>query len=308
MILCGVAFLGAVRAARLLGFIFGAIFLHFFWTNGLGALGHKGGLLCLVIGLLFLFLFLLLSSRSTERKRIFLLIFTFSFLLCLGAYLYKMLQVEGVGALLGFGVTSLAMNFSSASSESNGPSSLPGLESESSSVSVETYRRVLAVDYESDIYEKIRVLEAKGLHNLPPQTRPGEYEEIVRSHLDQAAISVDHLRYAMDSEYSDLRILDQKAVIQEKLFSMLIGEANLARILELSPYSNIREEAFEFLEGEMGVLTDYRYGDERMALARRLDSFIADLEVRGLASTSYRKFYSHFIDEDFRRSLGLPLP
>lgn len=293
----------SVRLSRLVGFFLGTIFIYLFWA---GALGQKGGLLSIVIGLLFLCSFLLLSSRS-ERERIFLLIF-FSFLLCLGAYLYKMLLVEGVGALLGLGVTSLAMNLSSASSESNGPSSLPGLESESSSASVETYRRVLAVDYESEIYEKIRVLEAKDLHNLPPQTRPGEYEEIVRSHLDQAAISVDHLRHAMDSEYSDLRILERKAVIQEKLFSMLIGEANLARILEISPYSNIREEAFDFLEEQMAPLTNYRYGDERMALARRLDSFIHDLEVRGLASTSYRKFYSHFIDEDFRRSLGLPLP
>lgn len=97
------------------------------------------------------------------------------------------------------------------------------------------------MDYEESISQRIRILEEKDLYNLPLQSRRGEYEEIVRSHFDQARST----RYAMDLEYRAALQTDlEKAVVQEKLFSMMIEEENHASILQLSPYSNIRKETF----------------------------------------------------------------
>ncbi|KAL4340754.1 hypothetical protein GQ457_08G028910 [Hibiscus cannabinus] len=141
--------------------------------------------------------------------------------------------------------------------------------SSSSSESLNTFRHLYAADYEQSIFARIQSLENGQYYNIPPQTRPGEYASIVREHFDQA-ISVDHLRSALDMEYNEVLIWEKKAILQERLFSFMISEERIERILQLSPYENIRKEAFEFLEGEVEGLNDLRSEEVRRQMDERL--------------------------------------
>lgn len=184
---------------------------------------------------------------------------------------------------------------------------LPALESSSSSESLATFRAHIAADYEADIFNRIRHLEAGHYYNLPPQTRSGEYEAIVRDHFDQA-IHVDHLRSIMDMEFAEVQILEKKALLQEKLVSSMIYEPKIDRILELSPYQNVRAEAFHFVEEQVEPLNDLKSPSERRQMNAALSSLLTSMDDHGRASSTYKNFYSHFIDEEFRRINGLPLP
>lgn len=254
---------------------------------------------------IFLIVILLISFiilyREINKKKNWILLLLIHFLLVILAFILRSFLSEMISTLLG---VSLVFCFSSDSSE--GGNSLPALESSSSSESLNTFRQIYAADYERTIFERIRSLESAQYYNLPPQTRPGEYETIVRAHFDQA-LSVDHLRSAMDMEYREILILEKKALLQERLFSNLISEDNLERIMELSPYNNIRKEAYEFVEGEVDTL-DLRSEEQRRAMDERLSSFLRTINAHGRTSTIYRKFYSHFINEEFRSLHGLPLP
>ncbi|KAK8491875.1 hypothetical protein V6N11_013999 [Hibiscus sabdariffa] len=139
-------------------------------------------------------------------------------------------------------------------------------DSSSSSESLNTFRHLYAADYEQSIFARIQSLENGQYYNIPPQTRPGEYASIVREHFDQA-ISVDHLRSALDMEYNEVLIWEKKAILQERLFSFMISEERIDRILQLSPYENIRKEAFEFLEGEVEGLNDLRSEETKTFVA-----------------------------------------
>lgn len=155
------------------------------------------------------------------------------------------------------------------SGNSGGESSLPPLDSSSSSESLATFRNVIAADLEHDIYHRILNLENGDFYNLPPQTRPGEYESIVRNNIDQA-INVEHLREAMDIEFHEVQILEKKAFLQERLFSLMISEDKVNKILELFPYENIRAEAWKFVENQVEPLSDLRSASERSQMNNRL--------------------------------------
>jgi hypothetical protein len=45
-----------------------------------------------------------------------------------------------------------------------------------------------------------------------------------------------------------VRILEQKGLLQDRLTDIMLKENNLSRILELSPYSNVRKEAYDFIQ------------------------------------------------------------
>ncbi|KAI4377093.1 hypothetical protein MLD38_014779 [Melastoma candidum] len=190
------------------------------------------------------------------------------------------------------------------SRESGGP---PALESSSSSESLATFRNVIAAENEAEIYVRIRNLENLQYYNLPPQNNQGEYEQIVRDNFNQA-LDVEHYRQIMDSEYFDLRVLEQKGFLQEKLHSLMLEEDRLSRILELSPYSDIRKEAFHFLQDKLEPLEDLRYPFQKHLMEGSLSFFRQQLEQHGRQSEIYREFYEHFSDQHFRRLLGLPLP
>ncbi|KAL0391414.1 UNVERIFIED_CONTAM: 60S ribosomal protein L5, mitochondrial, partial [Sesamum latifolium] len=73
-------------------------------------------------------------------------------------------------------------------------------------------------------------------------------EAVSRKDYDQKAIHVGHYRRIYDQEFFELQILEVKGVLQDKLNDLMLSESNLARILQLSPYENIREQAFSFID------------------------------------------------------------
>ena len=281
-------------------------------------LGSEGTAIMTPLEIL-LFLFVLLVSLlvtfrillSRKRKKSLLLLFLISFVFCLFFFLLRFFLFDLILASLGMSTGWMILQVSSGSNASSGnlggESSLPQLESSSSSESLATFRNIIAADFEHDIYQRIRNLESAQFYNLPPQTRPGEYESIVRDHFNQA-INVEHLREAMDIEYNEILILEKKAFLQERLFSLLISEEKIKTILELSPYKNIRAEAWQFVENQVEPLSDLRSASERRQMNNLLSSFLASIDRHGRASPTYKGFYSHFIDEEFRRLYGLPLP
>lgn len=88
----------------------------------------------------------------------------------------------------------------------------------------------------------------------------------------------------------------------------MLEEPNLGRILEFSPYNNIREGAFDFIQDKVEPVSDLRHAFQRNILDGTLNYFIQDIDRRGKHSEVYQQFYHYFADEDFRRSHGLPLP
>lgn len=81
---------------------------------------------------------------------------------------------------------------------------------------------------------------------LLPRIILGEYEVLVREELEQA-LDVPHYRTILDREYFELTVLERKGLLQDRLFHLMLGERNLSRIMELSPYKNIRMEAYSFI-------------------------------------------------------------
>ncbi|KAI3673279.1 hypothetical protein L6452_39396 [Arctium lappa] len=101
------------------------------------------------------------------------------------------------------GITILQV--SSGSSESGNPTSLPALESSSSSESWATFRAEIAAENEAEIYARIRSLQSHYYYNLRPQNNPGEYEGLVRDHLDQA-LDFDICDTAFSISFEDRRV------------------------------------------------------------------------------------------------------
>ena len=153
------------------------------------------------------------------------------------------------------------------------------MESSSSSESFATFRNVIAAANEAEIYNRIRALEGLQYYNLPPQNNPGEYESIVRDHFDQA-VSVNHYREIYDQEYFELLVLEPKGVLQDKLKNLMLEEPNLGRILEFSPYNNIREGAFDFIQDKVEPVSDLQHAFQRNILDGTLNSFIQDIDRR----------------------------
>lgn len=112
----------------------------------------------------------------------------------------------------------------------------------------------------------------------------------------------------MDMEFSEVQIFEKKAFLQEALFSLINSERNIERIRELSPYDNIRAEAFDYIEKQVEPLSELQSESERRQMNEALTTLKMNIEQYGRASSTYKGFYSHFIDEEFRRLYGLPLP
>ena len=195
-----------------------------------------------------------------------------------------------------------------------GSSNLPALEleSSSSSESLETFSHN---PYE--IYERIKILESRDYFNLPPQNEQGDYERLVREHLSRArALGDDFYRTIFDREYNELRILERKGLLQYRLTNLMLNEQNLPRIMEISPYSDVRQEAYHFIQDRFPPvnLNSLEYPlrlEERLIMDENLNSLkslVTDLDQNRNRSEFYRSFYLHFTDDEFRRLLGFPLP
>lgn len=128
----------------------------------------------------------------------------------------------------------------------NGAYNLPALESsaQESSSSSDSFAYN---PYE--IYQRIRILEARDYYNLPPQNNQGDYERLVRENLSRARdIGEDFYRTIVDREYFELRMLERKGLLQDRLTNLMFNEPNIDRILGLSPYSDVRKEAYHFIQ------------------------------------------------------------
>lgn len=89
----------------------------------------------------------------------------------------------------------------------------------------------------------------------------------------------------------------------------MINERNIARIMEISPYTNVRVEAYHFIQNKVEPVSNLYYAYQRNLMDGSLNSFIQQLNGDDpRQSEIYKEFYRHFTDEDFRRANGLPLP
>ena len=115
-----------------------------------------------------------------------------------------------------------------------------------------------------EIYQRIQVLEARDYYNLPPQNDPGDYERLVREHLSQARTlhvddPEDHFITIYDREYFEVRVLEKKGILQDKLAELMLNEHHIDRIREMSPYSDLRKEAYHFIQDRFPPLHYYIY-------------------------------------------------
>jgi len=186
-------------------------------------------------------------------------------------------------------------------------SSLPTLESESITESIGTFRNGAAAESEALVYDRIRILENQHFYNIPPQNNEGEYANLVRSHFDQA-LDVHHYLEIWDKEYKELLFLEQKGEIQNRLHELMLSEQRIERIMELSPYSDVRKEAYHFLQDKLEPVSSLEHSFQRDLMEGCLGSFVRQLNEGGRESDFYGEFYRHFTDEEFRRGVGLPLP
>ena len=171
-----------------------------------------------------------------------------------------------------FNVSSGSSNESANSGGESGGSRLPTSESSSSSESLATFRNVIAAENETEIYQRIKNLENGHYYSIPPQTRPGEYEAIVRHHFDQA-INVNNFREILDQESFELQVLERKGLLQDRLQNLMLAERNIERIMELSPYTDVRKEAYHFLQDKVEPVGDLRHAFQRHIMDGSLNSF-----------------------------------
>ena len=162
-----------------------------------------------------------------------------------------------------------------------------------------------------EIYQRIQVLEARNYYNIPPQNNQGDYERLVRENLSRAWPSTgDFYQNVFRHEYFELRVLEMKGILQDKLTNLMLNEPNIGRIMELSPYSDVRKEAYHFIQDRYPpiFLNSFDLPPSRFIINDCLNclrSLTTDLTVD---HNFYKDFYKHFTDQEFRRSIGLPLP
>ncbi|KAJ6707735.1 hypothetical protein OIU85_028045 [Salix viminalis] len=186
-------------------------------------------------------------------------------------------------------------NVSSESGEESRQLSLPALESESTSSPFIPLEQ--GAENEATIYHRIRLLEGPtSTFNVPPRLHPVITERLVREHFDQA-VNVDHFFFKYGTEI-ELRVLENKGLL-ETFQSNDSGNPNIARIMEVSPYENIRREADAFIQAKVASVDNP--GDALFSskhIERKLNSFSQELTQHQRQSSIYRKFYKHFTNED----------
>lgn len=102
--------------------------------------------------------------------------------------------------------------------------------------------------------------------------------------------------------------LERKGLIQDRLYDLMLGERKIDRIMDLSPYSDVRKEAYHFIQSKLEPVSSLEHSFQRNIMEGSLGSFIQELNEGGRESDFYREFYQYFTDEEFRRGVGLPLP
>jgi len=166
------------------------------------------------------------------------------------------------------------------------------------------------MDNQSEILQRIRILEARGYYNLPPQNNPGDYEKLVHDILCRSRMDLEHFEAAVKHEYFEVRVLERKGILQDGLTNLMLSEPHIDRIMELSPYSDVRKEAYHFIEEQFPPisLNSFDLPPSRFVIDDSLNYLRSITTDLNRDHFFYKEFYRHFTDEEFRRGVGLPLP
>ena len=97
---------------------------------------------------------------------------------------------------------------------------------------------------------RIENLENQICYGLPPQLNNGEYAQLVRENLE-LAFNINSYRDLLARELFDIQIMELKSRLQEQLFDKMMAQPTIDSIMEISPYRNIRETAFDFIENKV---------------------------------------------------------
>lgn len=79
---------------------------------------------------------------------------------------------------------------------------------------------------EEELFSRIRGLEAQPAYGLPPQLNDGDYERLVRENLANSC-SINHYRISLSNELFELKIMDLKSKLQDRLFHSLVAEPRI---------------------------------------------------------------------------------
>lgn len=164
---------------------------------------------------------------------------------------------------------------------------------ESSSAAEAALPDFRGVEVETELFGRIRNLEAQLAHRLPPQINAGDYERLVRENLS-TSINLHHYRCSLSNELFEINIMELKAKLQNSLFNAMLAEPRIDVILNQSPFQDIRSEAFDFIESQ--VEPSMRHAFSRNILEGTLRGHLRDIEQNGTRSYIYIDFYSHFTD------------
>ena len=180
------------------------------------------------------------------------------------------------------------------------------MESWTSSAAEEAAPSVQSTPAEIDLFQRIRDLEAELAHGIPAQLNQGDYERQVREILANS-VNPNHYSSNLSNELFEVDIMQKKVQIQNSIFNAILNEPNIDYIIKISPYPNIREEIYYFLEEKVEPLNSMRHPFQKHLMEGTLNLFIRDLEQNGRGSFLYGEFLSHFKDEKLRLLLGLPV-
>lgn len=228
-------------------------------------------------------IFIFIYRRQTKSTFSLLLLILIHFLVLLFCFLLRFFLFEQVLALGSVVASALFVPHYVSSGSSGGElSGPPPLESSSSTESRKTYRNIIGAQNEGR----------------------------VRDHFNQA-VDVDDYFFVFDRRNFELRVLEQKGLLQDRLFELMLAQSNLESIYKVCLHNGqtyIRREAYEFLQEKVKPFSDPSFADQRALMSANQNSFTQQLNEHGRNSEIYQEFYRHFTDEDVRRSLGLPLP
>ena len=174
-----------------------------------------------------------------------------------------------------------------------------GAEAEDAGAPIPAFRAAHHAE-EAELYARISRLEGLLGHQIVERLEPGGYLREVKENLTSAAgVGESEYLRCLEFETFELSIGEDKLLVQDLLFELLLKEPNLSSLVEISPSrdKNIREEAYEFLEEQIkGIEPSSPSSHTERLLIRhflksRIDEIITDLRTHGMGSATYRRFH-----------------
>jgi hypothetical protein len=150
---------------------------------------------------------------------------------------------------------------------------------------------------ETALFSRIKDLESQLVHGLPPQLHEGEYEGLVRSSLISTS-NIEEYRIQLALDIFDINMMQHKAMLQNKLLQLFIGQPDerFNQILSESYFEekDIRRELYEFIEDLVEDVSYTRNEIKKLIFESRLRFFIEDVDRNGHRSALFLSFFKHF--------------